>query len=95
MKNTAKKALVATLALSLVTACSASPLALSTWQYKHAIKVICRQTGEKYEQNAETYPEKAVENPTTAPTDYVNNCIDYGVSFLDQIFSTTDEYVNG
>ena len=94
MKNT-KRAIVAGLALTLVTACTASPLAMSTWQYKQAIKNICKTTGEAYEQNAETYPEKAIENPTTAPTDYVNNCIDYGVSFLDQIFSTTDEYVNG
>ena len=94
MKNT-KKALVATLALSIVTACSASPLAMSTWQFKQAIKDICKTTGEAYEQNAETYPDAAVENPTTAPTDYVDNCVNYGVSFLDQIFSTTDEYVNG
>lgn len=95
MKNTAKKALVATLALSVVTACSASPLAMSTWQFKNTIKDIVKNAGEQYEQNAETYPENATENPTTAPEDYLNNCIDYGTSFLDQIFGATNEYVGG
>ena len=94
MKNS-KKVLTAALSLTLAIGCSASSMAMSTWQYKQTIKDICRTTGEAYEQNAETYPEKAIENPTTAPTDYVNNCIDYGVSFLDQIFSATDSYVNG
>lgn len=93
MKNTAKKAIVATLALTIVTACSASPLAMSTSQYKQTIKSICRDTGEKYEQNAENYPKNAVENPTTAPKDYVDNCVTYGADFLNQIFGATNEYL--
>ncbi len=93
MKNTPKKALVATLALTIVTACSASPLAMSSLQYKQTIKDICKSTGEKYEQNAESYPKNAVENPTTAPKDYVDNCVTYGVDFLNQIFGTTNQYL--
>ena len=85
-----KKVLVATLALSIVTACSASPLAMSSRQFKQTIRDIVRSTGE---QNAETYPDAAVKNPTTAPADYLNNCVDYGVSFLDQIFGATGSYL--
>ncbi|MGI5978833.1 MAG: hypothetical protein ACOX66_04970 [Oscillospiraceae bacterium] len=88
-----KKVLVATLALSIVTACSASPLAMSSLQFKQAIKDICKSTGEAYEQNAENYPENAIKNPTTAPKDYVDNCVNYGVSFLDQIFGVTNEFL--
>jgi predicted lipoprotein len=88
-----KKVLVATLALSIVTACSASPLAMSSRQFKQTIRDIVRSTGEQYEQNAETYPDAAVKNPTTAPADYLNNCVDYGVSFLDQIFGATGSYL--
>ena len=95
MKNTGKKALVATLALTIVTACSASPLAMSTLQYKQAIKNICKSTGEAYEQNAETYPEAAVKDPVNAPFNYVDNCVNYGTSFLDQVFSATNQYLGG
>lgn len=93
MKNTAKKTIVATLALTIVTACSASPLAMSSRQYKQTIRDICKSAGEKYEQNAEGYPENAAENPATAPKDYVDNCVTYGADFLNQIFGATNEYL--
>ena len=78
MKNLGKLALVSTLALTIVTTCSAAPMAMgltsgtSAKTYANSIEALGEGASDAYELNAETYPIYA-QNNANAPSQFLSN----------------------
>lgn len=100
-KSMVKKMLVSALALVLVCACTAAPLAMgfdanfferAAEDYADAIEQIVEQAGDDYEQNAEDFDDEAETNPA-ATGDFVENAKEIGSDFLSGIFGRTGSYL--
>lgn len=102
-KKFGKSIVVGALALSIISACTAGPMALgfsgkqsiksAAKEYANSIEALVEATGDSYENNAESYPDNAVGNPD-APAEYVETSIDLGNGFLSGVFSLTRSFLS-
>ena len=102
-KNLTKKLIAATMAVSVLAVCSSGAMAfnfghgrdikIASNNYANLIEELVEQAGDAFEENAENYPGNAVENPTTAPQDYIDTAVEIGNNFLSSIFGATNDYV--
>lgn len=96
-----KMALASALTLSIVTACTASPMAMglhtgreyekAAEAYAQSIEDLVEETGDAYEEITESYPDTAVNNPA-APSQYLGSAVKLGSNFLSKMFSFTNSY---
>jgi hypothetical protein len=92
-----KFAAVFMLALTVITACTAAPMAAyahNSYSYEDAaeayaddIEALVENTGDAYEKLTESYPE----NPN--PSAYVQTAVDYGKSFLSSLGKLTGGFL--
>ena len=101
-KKFGKSIVVGALALSIISACTAGPMALglsskqsiksAAKEYANSIEALVEATGDAYEENAESYPDNAIGNPN-APFEYVDTSIELGSNFLSGVFGLTKSFI--
>ena len=101
-KKLSKSIVVGALALSIISACTAGPMALgfsskqaiksAAKEYAQSIETLAEATGDAYEENAESYPDNAIGNHN-APFEYVDTSLDLGGNFLSGVFSLTKSFI--
>jgi hypothetical protein len=102
MKKFGKMALVSSLALAIVTTCSAAPMAMgltseSSYEtaaenYAQSIETLVETTGDAYENVTEEYPDSTINNPS-APSQYLGSAVKLGNNYLAKTMSLTNNFL--
>ena len=102
MKKIGKSALVTSLALAIVTTCTAAPMAMgftsgSNYEkiaedYAQSIETMTESTGNSYEDLTEAYPDTAINNPS-APSQYLSSVTKLGNDYLSNHSGFTSKFL--
>lgn len=102
MNKVKKMLLVSALALSVVSTCSATPMAMglrcgnsyekAAEQYARSIEDLVERTGDAYEDVTESYPDNAKNNPN-APAEYLQTVVKLGNNYLSNLFGLTKSFL--
>jgi|GEM_PF-2631121 len=102
MKKFGKMAFVSSLALAIVTTCTAAPMAMgftnessyetAAEKYAQSIETLVETTGDSYENVTEAYPDSAINNPS-APSQYLETVVKLGNNYLSNTMSFTNSFL--
>lgn len=102
MSKLKKAVLVSTLALTIVAACTAGPMAvgfrggnafeIAAEEYADNIEKLVEETGKAYEDATEAYPDNAKNNPN-APAEYVQTAVQLGNNYLSKLSGLTKGFL--
>ncbi|PKM73115.1 MAG: hypothetical protein CVU91_05990 [Firmicutes bacterium HGW-Firmicutes-16] len=104
MKKFGKMAFVSSLALAVVTTCTAAPMAMgltggssyetAAEKYAQSIEALVETTGDAYENVTEAYPDSAINNPN-APSQYLATVVKLGNNYFAKTMSLTNNFLKG